>query len=109
MCLRTRPLAPDSEHGILSQTKTRPRRISSLRRRLHETRWQSGYQWSALEVGSARPLAIPIQTKLAAASPSAATSCRPALIERLLLPASRTMVTNGGAAMFEGPVGGGGH
>ena len=29
----------------------------------------SGCQWSALEVGSARPLAIPTQTRLAAASP----------------------------------------
>ena len=30
---------------------------------------QSRYQWPALEVGSARLLAIPIQTKFATASP----------------------------------------
>ena len=53
-----------------------------------------GDQWPALEVGSTRPLVIPIQTKLAAASPFHCCLVSPGS-KKAFVHAVRTMLTNG--------------
>jgi hypothetical protein len=83
---------------ILMQTQTNLRRRTCLRRRLDKAKLQCGNQWSALEVGRARPLAIPIQTKLAAASPNLGQFVSPGS-KRAYVLAFRTMLTGGVSPM----------